>query len=192
MKNDALRWIGHTLLAVGGAAALAACGEAPAGLDGRPSRSAELDAPSLARAVDLGDCANLAVDGTPVFHAYASGVQIYRWSGSAWVFVAPSAVLYADASGNGQVGTHSAGPTWESASGSKVVGTVIDRCPVPNAIPWLVLGAASSGGPGVFDGITRIQRVNTVGGTAPATAGTAVGEEVRVPYTAEYYFYRAR
>jgi hypothetical protein len=29
-----------------------------------------------------------------------------------------------------------------------------------------------------------------VGGIAPATAGTFVGETVNVPYTAEYYFYR--
>jgi hypothetical protein len=31
------------------------------------------------------------------FHAYADGVQIYRWTGTSWVLVAPSAVLYADA-----------------------------------------------------------------------------------------------
>jgi hypothetical protein len=32
--------------------------------------------------------------------------------------------------------------------------------------------------------------VNTTGGKAPAVAGT-VGQVVRVPYTAEYFFYRA-
>jgi len=35
-----------------------------------------------------------------------------------------------------------------------------------------------------------MQRFNTIGGTAPAEAGTVFGEEARVPYTAEYYFYR--
>jgi hypothetical protein len=30
------------------------------------------------------------------------------------------------------------------------------------------------------------------GGTAPLAPGSAVGEERRVPYTAEYYFYRPR
>ena len=36
-----------------------------------------------------------------------------------------------------------------------------------------------------------VLRVNTIGGTAPATAGAFVGDEARVPYTTEYYFYRA-
>jgi hypothetical protein len=38
--------------------------------------------------------------------------------------------------------------------------------------------------------VTYIQRVNTVGGLAPEYAGDYVGEEVRVPYAADYYFYR--
>jgi hypothetical protein len=126
-----------------------------------------------------------------IFHVYATGDQIYRWNGTSWVFVAPSAVLSADAGGHSTVGTHYAGPTWESNSGSKVVGTVLDRCTTStSAIPWLSLTVVSSNGPGIFDGVTFIQRVNTVGGIAPATAGTFVGETVNVPYTAEYYFYR--
>ena len=47
------------------------------------------------------------------------------------------------------------------------------------------------GGPGVFDGVTFIQRVNTVGGLPPAEDGAFVGEEARVPYAADDYFYRA-
>lgn len=39
--------------------------------------------------------------------------------------------------------------------------------------------------------MNHVQRVNTLGGTAPAGAGSFVGDEARVPYTAEYYFYRA-
>jgi hypothetical protein len=147
------------------------------------------------RGVDLGSCSKLAADDTTklAFHAYAVGVQIYRWSGAAWTFVAPSAKLYADAEGNGQIGTHYAGPTWESLSGSKVVGIVDDRCtPDPDAIPWLSLNVVSSAGPGIFDGVIFIQRVNTVGGLIPSTPGTVVGETMDVPYTAEYYFYRAQ
>ena len=56
------------------------------------------------------------------FHVYAIGVQIYRWNGTAWTFVAPSANLYADDGYHGGVGTHYAGPTWESNSGSKFIG----------------------------------------------------------------------
>ncbi len=125
-----------------------------------------------------------------IFHAYAVGVQIYRWNGTAWVFIAPAATLYADAGHNGRVGIHYAGPTWESNSGSKVVGMRLAGCtPDPSAIPWLRLGAVSSQGPGIFDGVKFIQRVNTVGGIAPSSPGTTVGQEADVPYTAEYYFY---
>lgn len=145
------------------------------------------------RGVDLGACSNLqSPSGSKLaFHVYAAGVQIYRWNGTSWVFVAPSAVLSADAGGHSTVGTHYAGPTWESNSGSTVVGTVLERCTVStSAIQWLALTAVSSDGPGIFDGITFIQRVNTVGGTAPTSPGTFVGQTVNVPYTAEYYFYR--
>jgi hypothetical protein len=127
-------------------------------------------------------------------HAYALGVQVYRWNGSAWAFVGPVANLYADAGFRGQVGTHYAGPTWESNSGSRVVGRRVlnTGCtPDATAIPWLLLEEVTADGPGVFSRVTFIQRVNTTGGLAPAAPGTTVGEEARVPYTAEYYFYRA-
>jgi hypothetical protein len=44
------------------------------------------------------------------FHVYALGVQIYRWNGTSWDFVAPSARLFADAEYHGEVGIHYAGP----------------------------------------------------------------------------------
>jgi hypothetical protein len=128
------------------------------------------------------------------FHAYALGVQIYTNDPTrlVWGFKAPEAVLFA-ADGNGEIGIHYAGPTWESQSGSKVVGAVVPpRVTVDtNAIPWLLLRAVSSEGPGIFGGTTYIQRVNTTGGLAPATPPTPTDTEVRVPYTAEYFFYRA-
>ena len=145
------------------------------------------------RAPDLGECQTLQVPaGNKVsFHVYAEGVQIYRWDGTNWIFDAPEAVLFADGD-DGAVGIHYAGPTWESVSGSKVVGTVLERCtPDPGAIAWLLLEAVSSEGPGIFRRVTFIQRVNTVGGNAPTDPGDFTGEEVRVPYTAEYFFYRA-
>ena len=128
------------------------------------------------------------------FHVFAQGVQIYTCDGSAWVFKAPEATLYADEGGNGVVGKHYAGPTWESNSGSKVVGTRLrGATPDPNAIPWLLLKAVSNDGNGILAQVTYIQRVNTTGGKAPTTGCDAShpGEEVRVPYTAEYFFYRA-
>jgi hypothetical protein len=124
-------------------------------------------------------------------HVFATGVQIYRWSGTAWVFVAPAATLYADSAGTRKVGTHAAGPTWTSDSGGTVAGTVLRRCtPDSTSVPWLSLSASSTEGRGVFDGVTFIQRMHTVGGVAPAAPGRGTGEEVRVPYRAEYFFYR--
>ena len=96
------------------------------------------------------------------FHVYALGVQIYRWNGTSWVFVAPSARLFADAEYHGEVGIHYAGPTWESHSGGKVIASRQESCaPDPTAIAWLLLQMVSTEGPGIFDRVTYIQRVNT-------------------------------
>ena len=141
------------------------------------------------------NCASLDAGETNkvTMHAFAVGVQIYRWNGSAWVFVAPEAILYANEDYDGVVAIHYAGPTWESNSGSKVGGVRAAGCtPDPTAIPWLRLNGVTAEGPGIFHRVTSIQRVNTVGGIAPATPGTVVGQEARVPYKAEYVFYRAQ
>jgi hypothetical protein len=157
---------------------------APVGADPRDDR----------RAPDLGDCEVLQVPrGHKVhFWAYAEGVQIYRWNGTSWAFVAPEAVLYAGESEWFPFGIHYAGPTWESVGGSYVVGAVLERCTAdPDAIPWLLLEAVENGGHGIFRRVTYIQRINTVGGLAPAEPGEFVGEEARVPYSADYVFYRS-
>jgi hypothetical protein len=156
------------------------------------STPAEMDAAAWGRLPDLGICTELQVPEGSIltFHVYATGVQIYSWTGTAWRFVAPAADLFADAGRTAQVGTHFAGPTWQTVSGSRVVGTVTKVCtPDTTAIAWLRLDAVASGS-GVFNKTTLIQRLNTVGGTAPSTPGSSVGEEVSVPYTAEYFFYR--
>jgi hypothetical protein len=145
------------------------------------------------RTEDPQQCQNLeAPNGSRLaFHAYAEGVQIYRWNGTAWVFVAPDAVLYANGGTDAVVGSHYEGPTWESNSGSKVVARALDRCtPDVNSIPWLLLEVVSADGPGIFSRVAIIQRVNTVGGNPPASPGAFTGEESSVPYTAEYLFYR--
>jgi hypothetical protein len=145
------------------------------------------------RAPDLGDCNDLqAPEGHKVaFWAYAEGVQVYRWNGTSWAFQGPEAVLYAGGTDDGVIGIHYAGPTWETISGSYVVAAVQERCtPDPTAIPWLLLAALESGGTGVLRGVTYVQRVNTVGGLIPSQPGEIVGELARVPYTADYFFYR--
>jgi len=131
-------------------------------------------------------CRNISTNSTPQY---------------AWVFTGPEAVLL-DANGN-VVGLHYANegnptrPAWESDSGSKVVGARVFGAAnpaSPGAIPWLLLQTVSAEGPGIFHRVTYIQRVNTTGGLAPTTGNDAahLGQEVRVPYTAEYFFYRAK
>ncbi len=94
------------------------------------------------------------------------------------------------------IGKHYAGPTWEAADGSKVVGqkTAQADAPEAGAIPWLLLTTKSNEGAGVMARVKTIQRVDTHGGKAPAEGCDAAhdGAEVRVPYTATYYFHGAR
>lgn len=141
-------------------------------------------------------CSSLQVEFGNKMHSrvYAIGVQVYRWNGASWVFVEPVANLYADAGFHGKVGIHYVGPTWESNSGSRVVAARVPGTgctPDPTAIPWLLLKTVTNDGPGIYSKVTFIQRVNTTGGLSPQAPGSIVGEEKRVPYTAEYYFYRA-
>jgi hypothetical protein len=128
----------------------------------------------------------------------ATGVQIYDCAPSKsdpskfeWTFRAPEAQLF-DKAGR-TVGKHYAGPTWEGNDGSKVVGEVKGRDDGPDktAIPWLLLVTKSASGGGTFGRTQAIQRVNTVGGIAPASGCSAdtKGKEARVPYKAIYYFY---
>lgn len=135
--------------------------------------------------------------------AFAVGVQIYVGTPSpadatklVWTFAAPEAILY-DADG-AYLGVHYAfaGPTrpaWQSESGSLVVAarTVPPVTVDPTAIPWLRLDAVQAEGPGIFRRVAYIQRVNTTGGLAPAAPPSRVGEVARIPYTAEYVFFRA-
>lgn len=127
------------------------------------------------------------------FHVYAKGAQIYRWNGTAWAFVAPEATLYAEEGYHGEVGIHGLGPHWTSKSGSKVKAARVPNTgcrPDPTAIEWLLLKQTETSGPGIFGKVTYIQRTNTTGGLAPSEPGT-LNELREVPYTAEYYFYRA-
>jgi len=130
----------------------------------------------------------------------AKGVQIYECRAKKdqagayeWAFVAPEADLF-DERGN-KTGKHYAGPHWESTDGSKILGSVKERADAPTgAIPWLLLSAKSVGPDGAFSKVTSIQRVNTVGGVAPAAgcSQAVAGTSARINYTADYYFFTAR
>ena len=115
--------------------------------------------------------------------------QIYECRDAKWVFVAPEAELF-DAAGK-RIGRHYAGPHWEAADGSRIVGAVRERADAPTAgaIPWLLLSANSVGPEGAFSKVTSIQRVATKGGVAPAGDCSQAGARARVPYTADYYLF---
>ena len=125
------------------------------------------------------------------FHGFGVGFQIYTWNGTSWGTAVPEATLFHGE--DGVVATHFAGPTWESNSGSRVVGALppVAVTVDPHSIPWLRLQALTTEGPGIFADTTYIQRVNTTGGKAPSEPGAFVGQVARVPYTADYFFYRA-
>jgi hypothetical protein len=147
---------------------------------------------------------NLKPDATQTLLRTLSGrgVQIYECraqpgdaAGAAWVFVRPEADLF---DGQGKlVGMNIAGPHWESTDGSRVVGSVKAQANAPQAgaIPWLLLSTRSDGKDGVFASTTSVQRLNTVGGVAPAAAtctAATIGQAVRVSYTADYAMYGTR
>jgi len=129
--------------------------------------------------------------------AHATGVQIYVCQAGAhqkfgWVFKAPEAELI-DSAGK-KVVHHSAGPTWRHVDGSEVKGKVIAKqdAPKPEAIPWLLLAAASHSGEGILSRVTSIQRIRTEGGLPPSAntcEESANGKESRSAYSADYYFY---
>jgi len=195
MRNRALHWLGHSFVIVMAALA-SACATDPSAnpvevATTAGGTAAAGDVTSGNRLPDLTACPALVapVGSTLVLHAFGIGVQIYHWNGTSWGAPVPSATLYADAGGHGEVASHFAGPTWQSNSGSTVVGTVANRCtPDPASIAWLSLTAVPSGA-GVFANVTFIQRLNTIGGNPPATPGTVIGQEARIPYTADYLFY---
>ena len=137
--------------------------------------------------------AEIAVDSSTnkvQLHGFGVGFQVYTWDGSTWTGPVPEATLF-DSDGN-IVADHFAGPSWESPSGSLVVGTVTGKITMDiTAIPWVRLVPVITEGPGVFADVTFIQRINTVGGKAPETNGEFIGQVAKVPYTADYFFYRA-
>lgn len=133
--------------------------------------------------------------GKELARYHAKGVQIYIATAGAdgklaWKFKEPRATLTDDAGKS--MGEHSAGPTWKSADGSKVVGQKLAERPSPNpaSIPELQLSAKSHDGAGISASVAMIERLNTLGGVAPVIDDKVkAGDEVDVPYTADYVFF---
>ena len=133
----------------------------------------------------------------------------------AWTLFTPQATLFSDQ--QEQLTTHFFSPnpfepsptpfangpvrvTWQDSRDTSIVWAKLTGSAMvsPNAIPWLRLQMTGvqvgpTGG-GTLAVTTFIQRLNTVGGLAPATGcniPTDVGRKAFVPYTADYFFYKA-
>jgi hypothetical protein len=123
--------------------------------------------------------------GDQIYTCKTDGAQF------AWALKAPNAQLYDD--GGKLFAKHFAGPSWEANDGSRITGKAVANVPSPNAdsIPWLLVTVLSHDGNGVLSHITTVQRLNTMGGKAPASGcdSAHTGQEVRIRYSADYLFY---
>ena len=136
-----------------------------------------------------------AANEQELLRVHAQGDQIYTCAPSgaqfSWTLKAPDAQLY-DKDGK-PFGRHFAGPSWKADDGSQVTGKAAANAPSPdaNSIPWLLVRVVSRSGEGVMAQVTSIQRINTKGGKAPASGcdTTHAGQELRVPYSADYVFF---
>jgi hypothetical protein len=143
--------------------------------------------------------------------AHATGTQNYICvtAGQPWTFVGPQATLFGEE--QKQTFTHFLSPnpaeaglaraTWQfkdtSSAWAMAIQSSIDPAFVtPGAIPWLLLKVVGTqvgpvGGDRLLE-TTFIQRVNTVGGSAPSPTCAQVGVRAFVPYETDYVFYKER
>ena len=135
----------------------------------------------------------MAPGETTVATYHAEGAQIYECKAGndgklAWAFREPIATLLLDGK---TVGRHYAGPSWEHADGSAVVGKAVANAPgkTPSDIPWLKLEVAAQRGSGALSGVTTVQRINTQGGVHAGPCEKA-GAFHSAPYAADYVFLR--
>jgi hypothetical protein len=134
----------------------------------------------------------IAANGeTAILTDHAEGAQVYECKAVtdgklAWTFREPVATLIADGM---TVGRHYAGPNWELADSSAVLGRSIGNAPGATAsdIPWLKLEVISGRGSGTLTGVTTVQRINTSGGKLDG-ACDKVGTFKSAPYSADYVF----
>jgi hypothetical protein len=148
-------------------------------------------------------------------HAVGTQDYICLPSGSdfAWTFFGPQATLFND-DDKQVVITHFLSPnpfeggtpraTWQHSQDTSTVWAMTTASSsessfvAPGAIPWLLLQVvgAQDGPTGghKLTATTFIQRLNTSGGVAPSTGctlSTDVGKKALVPYTADYFLYKA-
>ena len=130
-------------------------------------------------------------EGAAVATLQGAGAQIYACSRNAkgaleWTFREPVAALLQDGK---TVGRHFAGPTWEFADGTHVVGKVSGKAPGGTAkdVPWLKLAITEPQQSGIAAGATTILRIDTKGGGFEGVCSKE-GDLHAEPYAATYVF----
>lgn len=130
-------------------------------------------------------------DAAAVAAFQAAGAQIYVCAKDSkgaleWTYREPIATLILDGK---TVGRHFAGPTWEFADGTHVMGKVLAKSPGKTAqdVAWLKLAVAEPALSGPVAGATTILRIDTKGG-ALSGACAREGELHSEPYAAAYVF----
>jgi hypothetical protein len=132
---------------------------------------------------------------------HAIGFQTYQCnaSGTAWNFTGPVADLYKTTGTPKVIGTHfrnpvTTRPVWQLKDGSAVeTAAIVTVAAGAGNIPWLLLQAAVTTTGSDGDRLTStsfIQRLHTSGGVAPPVP-CVPGTPANVPYTADYFFWRA-
>jgi len=121
------------------------------------------------------------------------GVQVYDCTDGRWSFREPRALLLR---GSSAKGVHFAGPTWVHRDGSSVTGVAVTNLPAADPvrdIPLLLLRATPGSVDGKLADVSHVARLDTRGGTAPASACDGTMTPVlEVPYTATYAFFAPR
>jgi hypothetical protein len=157
-----------------------------------PLAAAAMLAAFAATAQEQLPAAIAAPDQTPIVTLHAEGAQIYECKEKdgklSWAFREPIAALMRDGR---TVGRHYAGPTWEDADGSAVVGKVGASAPGATAddVAWLKLDVVERRGSAVLATATSVQRINTHGGALSGPCNER-GALRAVPYSADYVFLR--
>jgi len=129
-----------------------------------------------------------------VLRLQGQGAQIFRCESQAaglrWTYRLPEAELR-DAKGNVVV-HHGVNLSFEHVDGSRLVGEIVDHVPSPDgdSLPWLLLKTRVFG-EGALAAIAYVQRINTVGGMPPPRCeADQLNQVLRVPFSAEFVFYR--
>jgi len=135
----------------------------------------------------------------PAFVLTAQGAQLFECKPNeagdsyAWKFVSSDVQLF---DGARSVATQTSPTQMEStADRTSVVASPLSSQDAGSGnLPWASFSAQATGDTGLFAGVTRILRVNTRGGVAPADGCDAghTGTSTRVPFAADYYLYKRR